>query len=116
MLPKRQSLDVLQHENRRLQLAHQAQEMSNQLVPGVVEGALPDERKSLTGRPPDDNIYGTLDAILNLATRQTGGIAADGGARREIVQMRCRVNGIQFDCGDDIETRLLKTQPQAANA
>ena len=53
MIPDGQSLNVLEHEELGLKLSDQPDEMVNETISRVVDGAFPDQAEALTGGTPE---------------------------------------------------------------
>jgi hypothetical protein len=83
------------------------------LIPGIVECALPYERESLARRTTDNNVNLPTGALYYLGTCDLGRIGTDRGALREVVRMNRRMDWIEFQSGGDIETGLLKPEPES---
>ena len=92
--------DVLEYEVRRLQLDHEADEVVNERVSGVVERAFADHAEALARRTAEKNVHRTVaDArmVADILAVDLGDAAADGRAVGEIKLVRRAVDRVVFD-------------------
>jgi hypothetical protein len=117
MIPNRQSLNVLEHEEFGLKLGDQPDEMVNETISRVVYGALPDQAEALTGRTPENHIdVGILDCRMftDVSTVDVCDAATNRSAVREIEFVSGAVDGIVLDRSQHVETCLLETEAHSA--
>ena len=108
--------DVLEDEDGRLELDDEAEEVLDELIPGVVESPFPDHGKSLAGCASDDDVYRSRQSSADVRRTDLGSVDAHRPALREVERVRRRVDGVDLNCGYDIEPGLLETEPQSADA
>src|ERR1035438_8832032 len=115
--------DVLEYEVRRLQLDHEADEVVNERVSGVVERAFADHAEALARRTAEKNVHRTVadarmvadilavdlgDAAADgrAVAVDLGDAAADGRAVGEIKLVRRAVDRVVFDCRRHVERSI----------
>jgi hypothetical protein len=77
---------------------------------------MPDHRKPLAGRSPKYHIDAPApnpSPMPDLGSGQPGNRLRKHGACREVVRMDSAMDGVDFDSGHNIETRLLEAQSKA---
>ncbi|HXM41072.1 MAG TPA: hypothetical protein VN924_07455, partial [Bryobacteraceae bacterium] len=110
-------LYVLEYEVRRLQLDHQANEVFNERVPGVVERAFADHAEALAWSSSEKNVHRMVaDAgmVPDVFAIDLGYTAADGRAAREIKLMCRAVNRVVFDGCRHVESGLFEAEAHPA--
>ena len=117
-LPDGQTLDVLEHEALRLELAHHADEVVDELVARIVHRPLADQGEALARCPAEDNIYLPLAdgcAFPQLGAGQLDHGLADGRCLREVELVSGAVDGVDIDRSHHVETCLLEPKTQATD-
>lgn len=116
MLPNRQPLDVLKDEIRGSEFGHNAYELSNKAIARIVEYPMTDQRESLAGGTAKYDIHSPgpyPSSLPYLGSGQSGNRLREHDASRKVVFVYSAMNGVYFNCGDDVEAGLLETQPKA---
>src|ERR1035441_684959 len=113
----REAPDVLEYEVRRLQFDHEADEVVNERVPGVVERAFADHAEALARRTAEKNVHRTIADARMVADElavDLGYAAADGRAVREIKLVGRAVDRVVFDGCSHVESGLLEAETHPA--
>jgi hypothetical protein len=110
--PDRKAFNILENKVSGLQIRDDPQKLSNQLVAWIVKRPLTDHREALAWSSsknyvnwPSANISGSSDFCAT---------ESDDGPRHhramwEIIFVNCRMNRVDFNGGDNVETRLLES-------
>jgi hypothetical protein len=89
----------------------------NQIVSGIVNGALSDQTETLAWRSAKDNVdvgLAYLRVISNVPRIDVRYATANDGAAREVELVRSAVNRVVLNCRQYLETRLLETEAHPA--
>ncbi len=81
MITNRQPLHVFEDTIFRGQIFDKSHIMIDKLIAGIIKGSLPNQRESLTGCPPADNIHRAISypgPLSDELTRELTNICADG--------------------------------------
>ena len=113
-----QPFDVLEHEIGSVELADDAHEIADERVPRIIQRAVTNERKTLTGCTPEDDVHRSIAYAgqrPNLFARHLRNGPGNDRALREVEFVDSRVNRIDLNGRRDVKTSLLKAQAQSAS-
>jgi hypothetical protein len=113
-----QSFNVLEHESACSELRDDADELKYQIVPWVFECSVPNQRKPLARRAPEDAVYGAAAnsrSLSNVIGAQSIYRMRYDCAIWKIELVRCAVNRVDLNCGAYIEPCLLEPQTHSAS-
>jgi len=80
----------------------------DELVPRVIGSPLADHGESLAGGPSDDDGDGRRLSAADVGPADLGRVGTQSRALREIESVRSRMDRIDLDCRNDIESGLLE--------
>lgn len=107
VLSDRQPLHVLEDKGPGIQLGDDANEFKHELVSGIVQRTMSDQRKPLTGRTAEDAIDWRVSDTGGFADRacaQTFNRMRNNGGRWEVVLVNRTMNRINFDRSGYVKT------------
>ncbi len=117
MFPDCESFDVLENEGSCLKLCHYTNEVERELVPGIIQNTVSDQREALTGRSAkytiDCRIADPCSLPDALGTQRFHRVRDDSCVGK-VVHVNGAVNRVDPDSGSDIEPSLLKSEAQPA--
>lgn len=111
--------DVLHHERPRSKLGHDSQEMEHQRVAGVLQDPMPDQGETLTRGTADHDIDGSTSepgSATDILARDLPNVTAEDRCFGKIETVGRRVDRIDLDCGNDVETSLLEPKSETPGA
>src|SRR3990172_4508697 len=102
---------VFHHEDARLELNDEAQEMEDEVISRIVEHAVTDQGEPLTRGAADHYINFSVSQtgpFFQVGRRQFAHVSANSGRVRKVEMMYGRVNRVKLHCRGNIETRLFE--------
>lgn len=111
MVADGQALHVLEYEGARVQLGDDPHELKDEIVAGVFQGAVSDQREALTRRPAEHTVYPAIaDAgrLTDIGRRERGNRLRDNRCIGEVELMNGAVDRIDLNGSSNVEAGLLE--------
>ena len=111
--------DIFEDEVFRVQFGDNPNEMVNQTIAWVVEGAPPNHAEPLARCAAKDHIHIPLAYPrigANVFAIDVGNATTDRGTAREVVFVGCRMNRIVLHRRENVESRLHESKRETAGA
>jgi hypothetical protein len=119
MLADGQPLHVLEDESPSAKFVNETDKLSDQLISGIFEHPMTDERKALAWRSSENDIHRPPADACRFAdgiAGQADDRLRDYGSFGKVEVMNCGMNRVDFDSGDDVESGLFEAQRHAASS
>jgi hypothetical protein len=119
VLPNGETLDILEHKIRSIQLFHDSYELANERIARIIERAFSNEREALarcTTKDDVDCLVTNAGLCPNLSPRQTNDGAREHRRLGKVKFVGRSMNGIVLHSGDDVETRLFEAQAETSSS